>query len=262
MPKVAFVLATLLAAEGAVFAHPIIDARGYGSPGIIPRAVPGKIQSRALDAITLDFAPWSLTHYLYNGIVNSLEPTPGSQHPHVARHLSNQEDIKIRDYWEDENSLARRELDGGELDARDSDIVLVPRAGTGSSRRRRRRRRKPRRGPLRGPTKQAKVEHSPQEQHNAVAEKQEVTATATEHTGTPPEVPHNAGQETAGSGESKPGLIHKIFNHPLVHEGAKAGVRAATAVLNDYADKKGGTGGTSSPYEGGTRPADGGLGYE
>ncbi len=73
--------------------------------------------------ITLDFAPWSLTHYLYNEIVNSLEPTPGSQQPHVARDLSNREDIKIRDCWEDENSLARRELDGGELDARDSERV-------------------------------------------------------------------------------------------------------------------------------------------
>ena len=63
--------------------------------------------------MTLDFAPWSLTHYLYNEIVNSLEPT---QHPHVARDFSNQEDIKIRDYWEDKHSLARRELD-----ARDSE---------------------------------------------------------------------------------------------------------------------------------------------
>ena len=81
--------------------------------------------------LTLDFAPWSVTHYLYNEIVNSLEPpTPGSQRSHVARDLSDQEDIKIRDYWEDENSFARRELDdelmereldGGELDARDSE---------------------------------------------------------------------------------------------------------------------------------------------
>ena len=38
MPKAAFVLATLLAAEGAVFAHPIISARGYGSPEIVRRA--------------------------------------------------------------------------------------------------------------------------------------------------------------------------------------------------------------------------------
>ena len=131
-------------------------------------------------------------------------------------------------------------------------IVLVPRTG----KRRRRKSRSPR-----PPVKQVKAEHSPQEQHNAVAEKQEVTATTAEQTGTPPEVPNNAGQETAGSGGSK-GLIHTILNHPLVHEGAKAGLRAATAALNDYANRKAGMGSSSTPYDGGTRPADDGLGYE
>ncbi len=122
-------------------------------------------------------------------------------------------------------------------------VVLVPRGGT----KRRPKRRKPRRRPV----KKVKVEHSPSGQHNAVAEKQEVTATAAEHTGTPPEVPNNAGingqDKTAGSAGSNPGLFHKVLNHPVwqhpvLHDGVKAGVRAATAALNGYADNKG-TGG-------------------
>jgi len=48
MLKVTFVLATLLTAEGA---HPIIVARGYEPPEIVPRAVPGKIQPRALEYV-------------------------------------------------------------------------------------------------------------------------------------------------------------------------------------------------------------------
>jgi len=117
MLKVAFVLAALLATEGAVFSLPVINARGYESSDIVPRAEPGIIQRRASDPpIGIGFVP---TEDLYNQIVDSLVPSKQPTQPTVtvtvaARDLSDQEDIEARGYWdEDENHLARRGLDDG-----------------------------------------------------------------------------------------------------------------------------------------------------
>ena len=134
MLKVAFVLAALLATEGAVFSLPVINARGYESSDIVPRAEPGIIQRRASECVIfidlsisatdcrrsppigIGFVP---TEDLYNQIVDSLVPLKQPTQPTVtvtvaARDLSDQEDIEARGYWdEDENHLARRRLDDG-----------------------------------------------------------------------------------------------------------------------------------------------------
>jgi hypothetical protein len=170
MLKVAFILAALLAAEGAVLAHPINNAHGNGSPSII---TPSNIQSRA---VTLTRR--SLMEDLYNSVVDSLASGSKPPHPHgetihvsatafitphqdwvvargyddddvEARGLSDLEDLETRAYWDaDEDYLERRSLDdesmelmaresdGGELDARDFDdaVVLVPRRSRSSRR--------------------------------------------------------------------------------------------------------------------------------